>query len=150
MHKQQACAAYKWAYSLCRHLWLVSSSDNNRSAALWVHHRWKAEWLDNTMRLCAFTPDISTHLPGMAHPRTVWVWLNRLHTVVGRFCLHKWGMAHSAACECDAEKQTVDHVVLQRLPSTFPWTAWPDGSGWWENWMAAQHLPWDVVWPSSG
>ena len=33
----------------------------------------------------------------------------------GRFrsCLYMWGMASSAACECGAEKQTVDHVVLQ-------------------------------------
>jgi len=27
--------------------------------------------------------------------------------------LHKWGMAPSAACECGAEEQTVDSVVLQ-------------------------------------
>jgi len=27
--------------------------------------------------------------------------------------LYKWGMASSAACECGAEEQTVDHVVLQ-------------------------------------
>ena len=47
-------------------------------------------------------------------PRTAW--LNRLRTGVGRFhsCLHKWGMAPSAACEDAAEKQAVDHVVLQR------------------------------------
>ena len=34
---------------------------------------------------------------------------------VGRFRSypHKWGMASSAACECGAEEQTVDHVVLQ-------------------------------------
>ena len=34
-------------------------------------------------------------------------------------------------------------------PSTSPWTAWHDGSGWWDNWMAAQHLPRDLLWPSS-
>ena len=28
--------------------------------------------------------------------------------------------------------------------------AWPDGSGRWDNWMAARHLPWDLVQPSSG
>jgi len=41
--------------------------------------------------------------------------LNRLRTGVGRFfcCLYKWGMASSAACECGAEEQTADHVVLQ-------------------------------------
>jgi len=35
-------------------------------------------------------------------------------------------------------------------PSTSPWTAWPDGAGRWDNWMAAQHLPRDLVRPSSG
>jgi len=40
---------------------------------------------------------------------------NRRRTGVGRFrsCLYKWGMASSAACECGAEEQTVDHVVVQ-------------------------------------
>jgi len=37
------------------------------------------------------------------------------HRGVGRFCscLHKCGMTPSAACECGAEEQTVDHVVLR-------------------------------------
>ena len=35
-------------------------------------------------------------------------------------------------------------------PSTSTWTAWPDGSGRWDNRMAAQHLPRDLVSPSSG
>jgi len=67
------------------------------------------------MRLRIFIPDTSTHPPGMTLPRTAWVWLNRLRTGVGRFrsCLYKWGMAFSAARECGAEEQTVDHVVLQ-------------------------------------
>ena len=53
--------------------------------------------------------------PGMTLPKRAWVRLNRLRTGVGRFrsCLYKWGMASSAACECGAEEQTVDHVVLQ-------------------------------------
>ena len=48
--------------------------------------------------------------------------LNRLRTGVGRFCtrLQKWGMASSAACECGAEKQTVDHVVLRRPINRLP------------------------------
>ena len=51
--------------------------------------------------------------PGMTLPTRAFVQLNRLHNDVGRFisCLYKWGMASSAACECDAE-QTTDHVVL--------------------------------------
>ena len=57
----------------------------------------------------------STRPPGVTLPRTSWVRINRLRTGVGRFrsCLYKWGMASSAACECGAEEQTVDHVVLQ-------------------------------------
>ena len=48
-------------------------------------------------------------------PRTAWVRLNCLHTGVGRFhsCLYKWAMASSAAFECGAEEQTVNHVVPQ-------------------------------------
>ena len=34
-------------------------------------------------------------------------------------------------------------------PSTSLWTAWPDGPGWWNNRMAAQHLPRDLVRSSS-
>ena len=34
-------------------------------------------------------------------------------------------------------------------PSPTPWTAWPDGSGRWDNRMAAQHLPRDLARPSS-
>jgi len=50
----------------------------------------------------------------MTLPRRAWVRLNRLRTGVGllRSCLYKWDMASSAACECGAEEQSVDHVVL--------------------------------------
>jgi len=64
--------------------------------------------------------------------RRAWVRLNRLRTAVVRLrsCLLKWGMASSAACECGAEEQTIDHVVLQCLIHQPPrWTARPDGSG---------------------
>jgi len=51
----------------------------------------------------------------MTFLRTAVVRLDRFRTGVGRFrsCLYKWGMASSAACECGAEEQTVDPVVLQ-------------------------------------
>jgi len=35
-------------------------------------------------------------------------------------------------------------------PSTSTWTAWSDGAGRCDNQMAAQHLPRDLVRPSSG
>jgi len=56
------------------------------------------------------------HLPSwMTLPRTAWVRLNRLCTVVGCFrsCLHRWSMALSATCEYGAEEQTVDHFVFE-------------------------------------
>jgi len=100
---------------------LISSSDNNTSAPFWADHRWNAEWLDNTTRLRTFIPDSGTHPPRMSPSRTACVRINRLRTGVGHFrsCLYKWrvaykqGMASSADCECCAEEQTVDHVVLQ-------------------------------------
>jgi len=51
----------------------------------------------------------------MTLPRRAWVRLNRLRTGVRRLysCLYKWGMASSTACECGAEEQTVNNVVLQ-------------------------------------
>jgi len=62
-------------------------------------------------RLRTFIPDTGVYPPGMAQPRTAWVWLNCLRT---HSCLLKWGMrlVPSAACERGAEEQTVDHVVL--------------------------------------
>ena len=90
----------------------------------------------------------------MTIPRTALVRLNRLRAGVGRFlfCLYKWGSgyASSAACECGAEEQTVDHVFLQCRSIDLPMdcTAWR----FWtmrQSRMAAQHLPRDLVRPSS-
>jgi len=74
-----------------------------------------AEGANNPTRLRTLIPDTGTHPPEMTLPRTAWVRINRLRTGVGRFrsCLYEWGMASSAACECGAEEQTVDHVVFQ-------------------------------------
>ena len=94
----------------------------------------------------------STYPPGMTFPRTAWVRLNRLRTGVERFrsCLHKWGMASSAACERGAEEQTVDRIVPQCTIHRPPQGPRSDGSEWWDIWMAAQHLPQDLVRPVNG
>jgi len=95
---------------------LISLSDsNNIHAAQLADHQWNAEWMDSPTRLCIFMPDTGAHPPGMTLPRRAWIRLNHLRTGVGRFlsCMHKWGMASSGACECGAEEQTVEHVVLQ-------------------------------------
>jgi len=53
----------------------------------------------------------------MTLPRIALVLLNHLHTSVGCFhILCKWGTVSSAACECGAKGQNVNHVVLQCRP----------------------------------
>ena len=42
------------------------------------------------------------------------------------------------------------NISRESNPLIFPWTAWPNGSGRWDNLLAAQHLPRDLVRPSSG
>jgi len=51
---------------------------------------------------------------------------------------------------CGAEEQTVDMLSFPSNPSTALWSTWPDGSGWWDNRMAAQHLARDLVRLSCG
>jgi len=95
---------------------LISFSDNNNiRAAQWADHQRNAECANNLTRLRTLIPDTAKHTLGMTLPRRAWVRLNRLRTGVGPFgsYLYKWGMASSAACECGAGEQTVDHVVLQ-------------------------------------
>ena len=91
---------------------LISSFDDNKSAAHWVGYWLNVEWLKSITRLRTFSPDTGTHPPGMTLLRKTWVRLNRLRTGVGRFrsCLYKWCLASSATYECGAE-QTVDHVL---------------------------------------
>ena len=75
-------------------------------------YQWKVEWADNPTD---FIPDTGTHPLKITLPKTARVQLNRLRTGAARFrsSLCRWGMASSAACEYGAEKQTVDHVVIQ-------------------------------------
>ena len=95
---------------------LISLSENNSiHAAHWADHQWNAEWAGNPTRLRTFIRDTGALPLGMTLPRKACIRLNRLRTGDGRFrsCLYKRGMASSAACECGAEEQTVDHVLLQ-------------------------------------
>ena len=118
---------------------ISSSDDNNRRAALWADHRWNAEWLENTTKLRTFIPDIDTHPPGMALPWTAWI----LHSQMG----------YGSFCGLWVWHRRTDHWPYcppMSNPSNSWWTGWPDGSGWWDNRMAAQHLPRDLVRPSSG
>jgi len=98
-------------------------SHNNSSVHLTTTYVRRSGWIINGMRsgrttpqACAFssqTPAPTT--PAVTLPRRALVRLNRLLTGVGSFrsSLYKWRMALSAACECGAEEQSVDHVVLK-------------------------------------
>ena len=130
---------------------LISFSDNNNiRAAQWADNQWNAEWADNPTRLRTLIPDTGTHTPRMTLPRRAWVRPNRLRTGVGRFrsCLYKWGMASSASVGRRTNRRPCCPPMSN--PSISSWTAWPDGSGRWDNRMAAQHLPRDLMRPSSG
>ena len=130
---------------------LISSSDNNTIRAAQGGSPMECGVGGQPHKTPYFHPRHRPHTTGATLPRRAWVRLKRLRIGVGRFrsCVYKWGMASSEACEFGAEEQTVDHVVLQ-CPIHGPPHAWPDGSGRWGNWMAAQHLPRDLARPSSG
>jgi len=61
-------------------------------------------------------------------------------------------MASSAACLWVWCRRTNRRPCCLSMsnPSSSRWTAWPDGAGRWDNWMAAQYLSRDLVWSSSG
>ena len=88
-------------------------NETDTSAAHWADYRWNVEWQKSTSRLHQFIADVSSSPPGVNYPRPSWVRLNRLRTGVGLFrsTMYKWGMASSAACECGAEEQIVDHLI---------------------------------------
>jgi len=130
---------------------LISSPDNNNiRAAHWADHQWNAECADNPTRLPTFIT--GTYPSGMTLQRTAWVRLNQFRTGVGCFrsCLCRWCMASSAACVWRRRTNRRPCCLLMSNPSTSPWTARPNGSGQWDNRLAAQHLPRDLVRPSSG
>ena len=64
--------------------------------------------------LGVYIPSVSTRPIGMSLTRTAWVKLNRLRTGLERFdsSMHKWSHASIAKCECGANEQTTDHIIL--------------------------------------
>ena len=82
-------------------------------ASEWTNHKWKTEYYENASRLRAFVPGTGARSVEMGLPGAAWVKLNRLRTGFGRFhsSMHKWDLAPSPNCECDASEQTADHVL---------------------------------------
>ena len=83
-------------------------------AGSWADHKGNMEWQECASRLYGFLADVGSLPSGMHFPRPAWVRLNRLRTGVGLFrsTMHKWGMAPSPACECGADEQTADHLII--------------------------------------
>ena len=136
---------------------LISSSDNNMRVVQWR--------ITNGMRSGRATPQDSyfhprhRQPPGMTLPRRAWVQLNCLGIGHFRSSLYKLGtlllvqMWYGLLCDlwvlCRRTNCRLCCLPMSN-PSTSPWAAWPAGSGWWDNQMAAQHLPRDLVRRSSG
>ena len=70
--------------------------------------------------------------PGRTLTRTAWFRLNGLRTCFrhSRSCLRKWGRALFAAWVWRRGTNRRQCRLLLSNPSTSPWTAQPDGSGW--------------------
>ena len=98
-------------------------------------HRHPLSWNDLPKNSVG-PPQQTLHYTGVRHSRS---WS------------HKWSVAASAACECDAEDQTVNHAVLQcpihRPPHGLHGLTVLDYE---TIRLAVDHLPRDLVRPSSG
>lgn len=74
---------------------------------------WSADWKSQECSAGGLVEDPSAQLPGFKANRKNWTTLNRIRTGVARcnYCLHKWGLRESPACDCGAPRQTVSHIV---------------------------------------
>ena len=130
---------------------LISSSDHNRSVAIWVDYWWNAEWLENPIRLCTFIPNIGTHLewPGYQEQRGSGLTASAPVSDVSALAYTNgvWPLVRPVSVAQKNKRWPCCPPMSN--PSTSPWTAQPDSFWWWDNWLAPQHLPQDLVWPSS-
>ena len=118
---------------------LISSADgNNRSAVE----------CESTTRLRTFIPNPpSWNVPaksslGLAQPPAPPHQFRRIPLLFAQ-------MGYGRSCDlwCRTDRWPCCPSISN--PPTFPWIAWPDVSGWWNNRFAAQHLPRDRMRPSS-
>ena len=131
---------------------LISSSDNNTCAAHWADQRWNAEWADNPTRLRIFIPNTGTHpLEWLSQEKpgsglTTSTPVLGVSTPVGTNGV--WPHLQPVSVGQKNKPSTMLPSNVQSIDLS--WNAWPDGSGRWDNRMAAQHLPWGLVRPTSG
>jgi len=129
---------------------LISSDDNNRSAALLADHRWNAESWRALRDSVLSSP---CHPPGMALPKEQRGSGSIASAPVSHVSAPAYanGVWPPLCLVSVAQKIKLLTIVVFQCPfHPPPHGAQPDGSGWWDNRFAAQHLPWDIVRPSSG
>ena len=119
---------------------LISTSDNNNiRAAQWTDHQWNAEWVDNPTRLRTLIPDSGMHpppeWPSQEEPGSGLTASSPVSDVSAPACTNGvwpfcglWGRRRTNRRPCRPSMSN---------PSTSPRTTRPDGSGWWDNRMAA-------------
>ena len=107
---------------------LLNDADalSTSAAGSWADHKWNTERQECALQLHAFIADVGSLPSGMHFPRPAWVRLNRLRNGVGLFrsTMYKWGMVPSPACECGANEQTADHLII-----SCPTHRHPNGAG---------------------
>ena len=81
-------------------------------AAQWKNLTWDTKYSKSMSALGVYILRVSTRPIGRSLTRAAWVKINRLRTGVGRFgsFMYKWGLTSS--CECGANEQTADHIIL--------------------------------------
>ena len=112
---------------------LMSFSDNKIHTLQWADHQWNVvEWADNSTRLHfnsrhQYPPPAMTSQEEPGSSSTASTPVSDVSAPVSTNGV--WPPLQPVS------------VTQKNKPSTSPWTARPDGPGWWDNWMAAQHLP---------
>jgi len=104
-------------------------------------------------RLCTFILDTDTHPFGMIFPRTTCGPAEPPSHWYRTFPLLLVQMGNGILCDLWVWRWRTNRRPCcppTSNPSASSWTARPDGSGRWDNGMAAQHLTRDLVRPSSG
>ena len=135
------------------HQFMWWQQQQQQKCVLWADHRWCAEWLENTTILCT-----SSCHPRHRHPpcendsaKNSGIYLTAsapvLDVCVPAYVNRIWPL--SAACECGAVERIIEHAILH-CPIHRPPHGLHGLKVLEDNRMAGQHLPRDLVPPSSG
>jgi len=141
----------------CAQQLISFSEDHNRSTTLWAHHQWNGDFvvvLSGWKTLQDSVLSFSTS----AHTLPEWPWPEQhgsgltASAPMSDISILLTQMGYGPFCDLWVWCRRTDRRPCCPLsnPLTSPWTTRPEGSEWWDNRMAAQHLHLDLVRPSSG